>query len=426
MAMKPVLTSLGIPNGNNDDAMPDSSKVVSPTDSENAEKNMAALEESMNGKLQITTNTASETAPPQDFRSDPLSATALTSPLHSINWDAVGAGSINGIANNSFPTSWETSSASLWESFKRTGPRYPPSLEKLIFDYHHKHGKSWQLAHDAGAGSGVYSPVLARYFRHVHVSDPNPTGLATSRQALSAWMAETKKSRGRFTFSNSKAEQGHESVADKTVDMVVMMEGAHFTNPEVMVRSAAQTLASQGTLALVSYSPVCRVTGNPGANDAVQRLHAAWGAQPWDVVCGDARGKKNFSQGLDFVPLPEDIFDPTKTRRITINTAGKGSSAFASLVPGAAADASDNKVRVNSERRQDFSSENGDDQAKGWRQEVGPEFFRSMTAALYGPGAVTQFEKHFQEIQKIVHETSPNGIMITVEWTVAVVLATRK
>jgi hypothetical protein len=37
-----------------------------------------------------------------------------------------------------------------------------------------------------------------------------------------------------------------------------------------------------------------------------------------------------------------------------------------------------------------------------------------------------QFEKTFQEIQKIVHETSPNGIMITVEWTVAVVLATKK
>ncbi|KAK5170456.1 uncharacterized protein LTR77_005044 [Saxophila tyrrhenica] len=421
---KPVLSSLGIPNGNKSkDAMPDSSKVVSPTDSENAEKNMAALEATMNGKLQIHTDPALEKSQPQDFSSDPLSATALTSPLHSINWDAVRNGGINGIANGD---SSITSSSSSWESFKRTGPRYPPSLEKLIFDYHHKHGKSWQLAHDAGSGSGVYSPVLARYFRHVHVSDPSDVGLATSRQALSKWVSENKKSRGRFTFSNSKVEQGHESVADKTVDMVVMMEGAHFTNPEVMVRSAAQTLTSNGTLALVSYSPICRVVGNPGANEAVQRLHAAWGSQPWDVVCGDARGKKNFSQGLDFVPLPDDIFDQSKTRRLTINTAGKGSEAFNGLVPGVTADASDNKVRVNGERRHDFSSENDADQAKGWRQEVGPEFFRSLTAAMFGPGQVSKFEKHFQEIQEIVHKTGQDGFIVTVEWTVAVVLATRK
>ncbi len=424
---KPALPNLGIPNGkNNDDSMSDSSKVVSPTDSENAEKNMAALEATMNGKLKITpvaTPMAADT-PSQDFSSDsdPLSATALTSPLHSVNWDAVSGGSLNGIANSQT----SASSGSLWEQFKRTGPRYPPSLEKLLMDYHHRHGKSWQLAYDLGAGSGVYSPVLARYFRHVHVSDPSAAGLTTSRAALSAWSADNKKSRGRFTFTTAKAELAHEAVADGTVDMVVMMEGAHFTNPEMMIRSAAQTLAKDGTLAIVSYSPICRVTGNPGANEAVQRLFAAWPAQPWDVICGGTRGRKNFSQGLDFVPLPEDLFDQTKTRRITINTSGKGSAAFSGMVPGVTADASDNKVRVNGERRHDYSSEVGDEQAKGWRQEVGPEFFRGMTAAVVGSGAVQQYEKHFQEIQKIVHETSPNGIMITVEWTVAVLLATRK
>jgi trans-aconitate 3-methyltransferase len=417
--------SLSIPNGKQDDAMSDSSKVASPTDSENAEKNMAALEAKMNGKLQITTPTVTDAPPQQDINNDPLSATALTSPLHTINWDNVRTGSLDSIANNAFPDSWATSNNSAWEAFKRTGPRYPPSLEKLVMDYHHRHSKSWQLAHDMGAGSGVYSPVLARYFRHVHVSDPSNTGLATSRQALSTWSAENKKSRGRFTFTNTKPEAGHESVADKTVDMVVMMEGAHFSNPEVMVRSAAQSLAKDGTLALISYSPICRVTGNPGANEAVQRLFNAWGPQPWDVVCGDARGKKNFSQGLDFVPLPEDIFDSSKTRRITINSSGKGSGAFSALVPNHQADASDNRVR-NGERKHEYSSEGADEQARGWRQEVGPEFFRSMTAALVGQGAMQQFEKTFQEIQKIVHETSPNGIMITVEWTVAVVLATKK
>ena len=49
-----------------------------------------------------------------------------------------------------------------------------------------------------------------------------------------------------------------------------------------------------------------------------------------------------------------------------------------------------------------------------------------MTAALVGADKVQQFDEHFKEIQKIVHETSPNGIMITVEWTVAILLATRR
>ena len=424
----PLLTKLGIPNGKQDD-MSDS-KVASPTDSENAEKNMAALEARMNGKLEISTDTeakdplvhdADSTAP--DLSNDPLSATALVSPFHSLNWDAASAlqpMSLNAVSDAQFPIT-TSNAGSRWEPFKRLGgPRYPPSLEKLLMDYHHKHSKSWQLAHDMGSGSGVYAPTMARYFRHVHVSDPSSGGLATSRQVLSSWAAENKKSRGRFTFSIGKAEQGHDAVADKTVDLAIMMEGAHFTNSAMTVRSAAQTLAQHGTLAIVSYSPTCRVNGNPAANAAVQKLFAAWPHQAWDVVCGDDNGKKQFSLGLDFVPLPEDVFDQSKTRRIMINY---GKDAFS--VPGNTPDASDSRVRKE-ERHQDYTSENGDDQAKGWRQEVGPEFFRSMTAALVGSGQTQQFDEHFNEIGKIVHETSPNGIMITVEWSVAVVLATRK
>ena len=433
---KPTLNTIGIPNGKSDSDM--DSKIASPTDSENAEKNMAALEKSMNGKLEISTDTAahdplvndasvtsaSATSPP-DLSADPLSATAMVSPLHTVNWDAIMSKqgqSLNSIVDTSMGGSG--SKLASWEVFKRAGPRYPPSLEKLIMDYHHKNSKSWQLAHDMGAGSGVYSPTLARYFRHVHVSDPSKAGLAASKQLMSAWSAENKKSRGRFTFATAIPEEGHESVADRTVDMVIMMEGAHFTSPESMIRSAAQTLAKDGTLALVTYSPICRITGNPRAEEAVQRLFEGWGTAPWNIVCGEARGQKQFSLGLDFVPLPEDLFDQSKTRRITINTAHKGAASF--QVPGApASDASDSRVHK-TERKHEYSSEAADEQAKGWRQEVGPEFFRSMTSALMGASTTHQFEENLQEIQKVVHETSPNGIMITVEWTVAVLLATRK
>lgn len=412
----------GAPNGNSDGN--------SPTDAENAERNMATLESNTTRDLKIDTSTKTNDPLLKDaidsannaFADDPLSAVAMGSPHFKTMADATSyfssgrLGSIDGIAKND--------DGLRWQSFKRVGPRYPPSLEKLIMDYHHKQSRSWQLVHDMGAGSGVYSPILARYFRHVHVSEPQPTGLATSRQLLSTWSASNKKSRGRFTFSNTTPEQGHEAVADQTVDLAIMMQGAHFTDAELMVRSAAQTLSKDGTLALVTYTPTCRVTGNPRANEAAQRLFAAWGVQPWTVACGDARGQKQFSLGLDFVPLPEDLFDPSKTRRITINTQNKGSAAF--QVPIAAkSDASDSRLRSD-EKCQDYSSEIADDVAKGWRQDVGPEFFRSLTAALVGSQAANGFEAHFKDIQKIAHETSPDGINITVEWTVAIVLATRR
>lgn len=431
----PTLSKLGIPNGSQNGM--DSNGVTSPSDSEHAEKLMAALDTSINSKLHIKTAEASKdplisdavnSAGP-DFSSDPLSATALVSPIHDGKWDTASyfvprRGTVNSM-DAVLGTPGSVSGASQWETFKRTGPQYPPSLEKMVMDYHHRHSKSWQLAHDMGPGSGLYSPILAKYFRHVHISDPSSVGLSKSRKAMSMWSNENKRSRGRFTFSSGKAEQAHEASADRTVDLAIMVEGAHFTSPEAMVRSAAQSLSTNGTLALVTYHPVCRITGNPRANEAVQRLFTAWGSQPWDVVCGgDARGQKQFSQGLDFIPLPSELFDITKTRRITINTQNKGSAAF--QIPVAPKiDASDSQVHP-SERRQDFSSENTDDQAKGWRQEVGPEFFRSMTAALIGPQGVSRHEEDFKKIQDIIHETSPNGIMVTVEWTVAIVLATRR
>ncbi|KAF2483810.1 hypothetical protein BDY17DRAFT_116001 [Neohortaea acidophila] len=430
----PALPKLGIPNGKPVDM---DSKLASPTDSENAEKEMNALDTRMNGTtLEIKTGEASKDPLMHDavnsagptFNDDPLSATALISPLHTVNWETASYFTPRRATVNTIDGALGSPSGrapvNKWEAFKRTGPHYPPSLEKMVMDYHHRHSKSWQLAHDMGAGSGLYSPILAKYFRHVHISDPSSTGLSKSRTAMTLWSGENKRSRGRFTFSNGKPEQGHEASADRTVDLAIMVEGAHFTNADTMVRSAAQSLSSSGTLALVSYHPVCRITGNPRANEALQRLFAAWGSQPWDVVCGDARGQKQFSQGLDFVPLPAELFDISKTRRITINTQNKGSAAF--QVPGAPiVDVSDSRVHP-SERRQDFSSENADDQAKGWRQEVGPEFFRSMTAALIGPMGVQRYEEDFKKIGDIIHETSPNGILVTVEWTVAIVLATRR
>lgn len=428
----PSLSTKDMANGN--PAADEMNGLASPSDSDHAEKQLAALESNLGSKLQIDTDDVAKdplltdavhTAGANgDFDADPLSATAFVSPLHSVNWDAIAArqNSLNGILNGHPAAAAAADSA--WEAFKRLGPKYPPSLEKLIMDYHHRHSKSWQLAHDLGAGSGVYSPTLAKYFRHVHVSDPHAAGVTTSRALMSAWAAQNRKSRGRFTFSAAAPERAHDCVADASVDLAILTQGAHLgADPDRLVRSAAQSLAPAGTLALVAYAPTCRIAGTPRADAAIQRLFAAWPDAAWDVVCGGtAQGRTNFALGLDFVPLPADLFEPGKTRRITINA--KGHAPFA--VPGApGANAADSRVHT-AERRHDYSSEGQDEVARGWRQEVGPEFFRALTAAVLGPQQAGRFEEHYKEIAEVIHATSPDGIMIGVEWSACVVLATKK
>ena len=330
-----------------------------------------------------------------------------------------------------------SSIASDWELYKRAGPIYPAALEQLIMKHHQKHSNSWQLAHDIGAGSGIYSPTLARFFRHIHISDPTASGLATSRQVLSAWSIEHPKKRGRFSFSVCNPEQAADCVADASVDLAIITESAHWSSdPEAMVRSIAQTLAPGGTLAIITHRPISNVVGNEKVKEAVARLFDAWGRRPWDVACGGGTGstksRQQMSLGLDFVPLPDELFKHDETRRITINTHGAARELF--RVPEAEGEdtpMSPNEMwdipssRANEkEKRQEYGQ--NDDVGRGWRHEVGWESFRSRIAMFDGPGVLRKLEPELKEVQELVMRTSPNGWTVVIEWAVAVVLATRK
>ncbi|KXL50588.1 hypothetical protein M433DRAFT_426182 [Acidomyces richmondensis BFW] len=389
-----------------------------------------------NGSIDSVLNGYSDTSTsmsPEVLSADPMLASALMSPLHDpLNLDAMFSPARPNLQRAPSIVHSAQSISNDWELYKRAGPRYPPSLDALIMKYHQKHNNSWQLAHDFGHGSGIYSPTLAKFFRHVHVSDPEPNGVATSRKLLGQWSAANPKKRGRFTFSATKPEDVHECCADASIDLAIITEGAHFTSAEAMVRSAATTLVKGGTLAIVTHRPIGKVVGNEKASEAVQRLFEAWGRRPWDVACStNSKAQRQFSLGLDFVPLPEELYAREKTQRISINTYGQARQMF--RIPDDEEDApmsTDEMMdmpcsRVDEkEKRHEYSEQ--DEYGKGWRQEVGWESFRTRISLLDSPETVQRLEPYLKEIQEIIEKTSPNGVKVVLEWAVAVVLATRK
>ncbi|KAI6896912.1 hypothetical protein KC318_g9614 [Hortaea werneckii] len=416
---------------------------------------------------------------PEDYSTDPMLASALASPLHDHhppNLDAIFSPTEPTLTrapsvlkhhhhqqlddNGNGITAAAAAADDVWQLYKRAGPKYPSSLERLIMKYHQKHSNlhpttpsspssSWQLAHDVGAGSGVYVPTLAKFFRHVHVSDPSAAGLRASRGLLRSSRSsggspqdgnggkESPRPRGRFTFSVGKPEEADQCVTDGSVDLVCLTESAHFTtDPETMVRSIAASLSPGGTLVMVTHRPLAQVIGNNQVREAVDRLFEAWGRKPWEVACGEEkRARQQFAMGLDFVPLPEDLFKREETRRITINTRGKAHVVFRAPWD-ASEDDDDLKMSADEmmdlptsrvdgkEKRIEYSDE--DEAGKGWRHEVGWESFRTRIAMFDGPETVKRLEPNLMEIQDLIMRTSPNGVKVVIEWAVAVVLATRK
>jgi trans-aconitate 3-methyltransferase len=387
-----------------------------------------------NGSIDAVLNgstATSDSISPDNMDSDPMLASALMSPLHDpLSLDAML--SPTGLRRTPSVLGKAHTLANQWELYKRAGPVYPPSLDALVMKYHQKHGKSWQLAHDLGAGSGVYARNLAKFFRHVHVSDPDSEGVATSKRLLGEWSKANPKKRGRFTFSATAPEEAQECCADGSVDFAVLAECAHFTNAEEVVRNVGKTLIPGGTLAIVTHRPVGTVVGNEKVNEAMQRLFKAWGTKPWDIASGsDSRSKQQFSLGLDFVPLPEDMYARDKTRRVTINTYGRAHDLFrhpnlddeAGMSTDDMMDMPTNRVDEK-ERRHEYTE--NDEYGKGWRYEVGWESFRTRISLLDSPDTVRRLEPYLKEVQELIEKTSPNGVKVVLEWAVAVVLATRK
>ncbi|KAF2163640.1 hypothetical protein M409DRAFT_57147 [Zasmidium cellare ATCC 36951] len=310
-----------------------------------------------------------------------------------------------------------------WDNYAHYRPRYPPATTKLIMDYHRAHSNSLRLAHDIGSGSGVYVPTLSEYFQHVHVSDPNVENLSQARQRLDKWYAENWW-KAKFTFSQTTAEQANECVANGSVDLCTLMMSAHWTegNGEKFVAAVAESLAPNGTLAVVQYNPCPRVVGNERAAEAVRELYTTYGRVirekiPW------ARGlvEKNNSP-LDWVDLPEGVFIQGVTKRVKINAYSRESDELF-CIPGQEDLWAES--RVGKEQRKYWYDEGRDKEAEGWRMEVGKEWFRGSLESLRQGEFMEEYEQVLMEVERVIRETTEDG-RVVVEWAVAILVATKK
>nr|POE56423.1 methyltransferase gedg [Quercus suber] len=307
-----------------------------------------------------------------------------------------------------------------WQNYATHRPRYPASTVKLIVDFHRAHSNSLRLAHDAGTGSGVFAPVLSEYFDHVHVSDPTAHSIALARENLSRWYAENWW-KGKFTFSTSAAEDSDQLFADGSVDFTSLLECAHWTDAERMVESVAKTLAPNGTLAIVYYHPFPYVVDNPRVDEVVGELMKLCASQ-MDRSEGDMeRTVMQAHAGLDYIPLPENLFIQDVTKRIYINLRGRGDMAFSMLGEGTPKAPS----RVGEQHRR-YEYSHPEPEADGWRQDVDAAWFRGFMASLQQESKMHLYDSLLESVAKAIEETGKDGRTVTIEWTVAIVLGTKK
>ncbi|KAK5714223.1 hypothetical protein LTR17_017305 [Elasticomyces elasticus] len=276
---------------------------------------------------------------------------------------------------------------------------YPRSTEDLVLEYHRAHSNSLRLAHDLGIGSGRFARQLAKYFQHVHVSHPNPAKLGTVRDDLGSWYAQHWWE-AKFSFSVGMPEHAANCAVPGSVDLVTIMDSAHSANTTDMVRSVAESLAPNGTMAIVQREPYPLIVSSHEINALAQSLFSLTDT--------------NFrNSSLDNVELPDGLFIQDVTKRIAINAADRvDASSFHESTPTGVHPA---------HRRYNFSDPAPE--TAGWSEQVDAQWFRRLFTK-HGPDE--DIERQLRSIEEAIDKHSSNHNTVQIEWTVAVLLATRK
>lgn len=310
-----------------------------------------------------------------------------------------------------------------WDVYKQYRPTYPKSLERLILNYHHDHSNSLRFAHDIGSGSGVYVPVLASYFDHVHASDPSAENIGKARAALSAYRAEHWQD-ATLSFSVSTGEASHLATTKGTVDLITVMCAAHWAESEKLIAAAAEQLAPNGTLCIVSYSTALKIINSPRASEAWQKaIGEFWKGCLVDISTkGLAFTIPTYHGGVDTYHLPGDKFILDVSRRLYLNCRGLGSKAFTVEYTDGMGSPGEKRVQPG-ETVIDYPQDAPESQ--GWTQTVDKDWFRPYIRCLVTTEDSTFDVPSWQEFERVVAEEFPHG-GIEVSWPAAVLLATRK
>jgi SAM-dependent methyltransferase len=322
-----------------------------------------------------------------------------------------------------------------WKTRLQYHPGYPVSLRYQISKHHgNQNDGAFGFAHDVGTGSGGLAAELASMFDHVHVSDANTSNLAEARGILSKLSKTgTTAVSGKactFSFSQHGDEEAHLATAPDTVDLMTIMETAPWMDVDKLMDAAFQTLRSNGTLAIVTYSPRVFIKNSSRADRALGEVMRRVRESTVEKLVEDQILSKKFERaemGLDFVPLDKNKWCLAKSRRVRLNGRGKGRFPHSILEDSTGAHLGGMRVQ-DEEAYLHFDYGEGDPEAVGWQKNVSKEWFRPYisTTNLGHPQDVSKIEE-FALLEKVLEEEFPgDGQDIVVEWVVDLVLATKK
>jgi len=140
-----------------------------------------------------------------------------------------------------------TFDASIYSSFR---PTYPHQLFEFIFQYHgDRQGARWNTALDLGCGTGQATVELTPFKRVIGV-DPSAKMVEGAQRYINAKGLEGSN---KFDFVQADAEDLH-FIPDKTVDLVVAAQAAHWFDWPKVWRECARVLNGTGTACFWIYS----------------------------------------------------------------------------------------------------------------------------------------------------------------------------
>ena len=200
-----------------------------------------------------------------------------------------------------------------WEKYFKGRPQIPESLFERVCKYHSEHGGQFDTVHDVGAGPGVHSHRLAKYFQHVVISDVAPSNIELAKERLGTQQ---------YSYRARRIEDADAPPAG-SVDMVFAAAMMHFVVFDQAFEAIARQLKPGGTF--VAFLNGIATLHDERADDVWRRLW--WEGQHILLRLGkDRKGRLQTvgrtASGYDAVPVPEKYFLPGALR-VTLNS-GEG------------------------------------------------------------------------------------------------------
>lgn len=201
----------------------------------------------------------------------------------------------------------------------------------------------------------------------------------------------------------------------------------HYFDAPVAVRSIAATLRPGGTLAAVTYGFRLRFPGHP---PAMERLwYAAVSKESLRLLREShlfpaaVRGLAAAMAGLDFVPLPLDLFEPGAVRML-INTDVFLGQAHPQPSPLCFVDEDPSCWEPAPSRVGPTDVEKFHIRDRNWRRQADVSWLQGfLSSCQMGFGQQTWETAEWRQLEQMVR--AEHGGVVTVEWPVAMILATR-